>query len=233
MRNLSIFILAAIVSAGCKTPEEQLVGKPPTGEEEVVRRPTAVGESHDRSERPEYPDPVLVLETWPYVEDRKSFVLTWDGGDNPVPIHLKPDPNSRILGEAVWRNGEEIGWQASVVAIYQPSVMPAKEEWFVEGPVYEEGYITEQEYVSETLRNGQRIEVYLYAGAGRCWLGLDGKIFQGVCPPKEKFSGSFQGNVPAQWYQPARKVWWIEVSTDMATGWFPMDDRVIVDIVDQ
>lgn len=235
MRSSHVILFVAIATAvvACKTPEEQLVGKPPTGEEEVVRRPKQVGESESTRKRPTYPDPLLALETWPYVEDRKTFSLTWDGGNNPVPLHIQPDPNSRILGDAVWNDGEEIGWLASVVAVYRPKVVRAAEEWFVEGPVYQEGYVTDQEYVSETLRKGQPIEVYLYAGAGRCWLGLDDQIFEGTCPPKEKFSGSFEGQIPAQWYQPLEKVWWIQISADGTTGWFPMDDRVIVDINDQ
>lgn len=226
-------VIALALLGGCKTPEEQLVGEPPTGDEEVIRRPKATGEMASEARRPEYPDPKLVLETWPYVEERKSFRLTWDGGDRPVPLHIRPDPNSRVLGDAVWENGETIGWNASVVAVYQPSTMTATQEWFVEGPVYEGEYVTKDEFVSQTLKKGQRIDVYLYAGAGRCWLGLDDEIFQGGCPPREKFAGSFDGKIPAEWYQPAKKVWWVEISADSAAGWFPVDDRVIVDIVDQ
>lgn len=233
MRSFAVLILALLTTFGCKTPEEQLVGKPPVGEKESVRRPKPIGETEKREERPEYPDPKLVLETWPYVEDRKTFELTWEGGDDPAPLHLKPDPNSPVIGDAVWEDGEEIGWQNTVVAIYQPKVVRATQEWFVEGPFYQEGYVTDPGYVSETLRKGQPLEVYLYAGAGQCWLGLDDQIFRGKCPPPEKFSGPFQGKIPQEWYQPARKVWWIQVSVEDVTGWFPLDDRVVVDIVNQ
>lgn len=234
-RKHSFFALAMAVTIGlssCKTQDEQLVGKPPEAESELVAKPRLVQKA-ERPERPPIPDPGLLVQTWPYVEDRKTFVLTWQGGDQPVPLHEAPDPNSPLLGEVTWDNGERILWQGTAVAVYQPAVVRAKEEWLVEGVTYNSGYVTDPEYVSVMVKKGQPVEVWLYAAAGQCYLRLDQKVIQGTCPPPESFHGAFQGEMPAEWYQPAQKVWWIQISGSNLTGWFPVDDRVVVDIIDE
>ena len=227
--KLTVLAFALLLFA-CKTQEDALVGKPPSGGDDLVSTPRQISTSADRADRPKYPDPALTIETWPYNEERTTFELTWNGGNKPVPLHEAPNPNSTLLGDVVWKNGERIAWQNTAVAVYQPRVFRAKEEWAVEGPAHSAGYLTNEDYVSETLRKGQSVEVYLYAGSGQCYLGLGGKIFLGLCPPKDSFIGQFTGKLRAEWYQPVKMVWWIQITGGAVTGWFPVDDRVVVDI---
>lgn len=229
--NIQTLICLSLLVLGCKTQDDSLVGKPPSGGDDLVAKPRQITSSEKKGpERPRYPDPLLTVATWPFNEERTTFELTWNGGNKPLPLHEQPDPNSPLLGDVVWKNGERIAWQNSVVAVYAPMVVRAKEEWSVEGPTYSEGYLTNDDYVSETLKKGQAIDVYLYAGSGQCYLGLGGKIFMGLCPPRESFTGSFTGKVRSEWYQPVKKVWWIQITDGTTSGWFPMDDRVLVDI---
>ncbi len=233
-RNGCIVALVLLgLATSCKTAEEGVVGKPPEEAEQVAARPTRIeGEKKAEAPRQTYPEPLLAVEAWPFQEERRTFELTWNGGQTRLPLHAEADPNSELLGDVGWKNGERIRWQGSVVAVYQPATYRATEEWQAEGPVFTTGYLTGDDFVNETIRKGQGVDVYLYAGGGQCFLGVGQKIFTGACPPKASFQGPFQGPDAASWYQPVQRVWWIQVADGLNTGWVPVDNRIVVDIVD-
>lgn len=229
MRLLIGLTLCAFALVACKTQQEALVGKPPA-DEAAGRAPVIEMGSPSAKPRATYPPPALAVATWPYADDRTTFRLTWAGGKSALPLHESPDPNSPRIGEVAWSNGEEIPWLNTFVAVYEPARLRAKAEWLAEGDVFTSGYQTDVEHVSETIDRGQSVAVYLYAGAGQCYLGVSGKIIIGRCPPPEAFQGTFEGESVSRWYQPVKKVWWVQISSGPTTGWVPLDDRVIVDI---
>lgn len=222
------FLVLSLFVIGCASQQETLVGKPPAEDDAVAAKPRQIAtEREEPPARPNYAPPAVSLETWPFVEERRTFELTWNG-PGTVPLHEAPDPNSPILADVAWKAGERIRWEGTVVSVYAPSRLRATSDWPVEGAVYTTGYVTTRDYVSETIRAGQSVEVYAYAGARQCILGSRGKLFTAPCPPPDAFAGSFDGDDPAKWYQPARSVWWIKATVGLDTGWFPVDDRIAV-----
>lgn len=228
MRQVLPSLLIAALLTGCAAPQDELVGKPPAQARVEEQTPPTPPPQPDR---PKYPQPRLVVSGWPYAEKGISFMLTWAGGNRPAPLHAEPDPNSPLLGDVVWDNGERVLWMDSVVATYQPRVIKATAEYAVEGPVYTEGYLTDEEFVQRVIAKGQTLEVWGYAGDGVCYLAQRSKIFTAPCPPPEQFTGFAEGKVPAEWYMPAAKIWWIRITGDNLSGWVPVDDRMIVDMV--
>lgn len=228
MRRMVLQLYVAVAVLGCSTPEETVVGKPPEAGA-VVEQPTA--DKSAPAAQPRFPPARLTLAIWPYIEANATFVLTWSGGNHPVPLQAAPDPNARQLGDVVWKNGERILWQDSVVGFYKPRVLRANQEWFVEGPVYTEGFLTDQEFVQLTVKKGQRVEVWAYGGDGLCYMAHDKDIFSGPCPPQDLFGGFGPGKVRAEWYMPEQKIWWVQIVGNNVSGWVPVDDRMTLDIV--
>ena len=227
---LTLVMVIALLGS-CKTTEETLVGKPP--ETGAAKEQSASVAPTEPPDRPRYPAPRLTIASWPYVEPNTTFVLTWSGGDKAAPLHEAPDPNSRLLGDVVWENGERILWTDTAVASYEPRVLQSTEEWFVEGPVYRGGYLVDQEYVQLEVPARGRVEVWAYAGDGQCYLGKGAEIFTGPCPPPDRFTGFGPGRVAAELYMSPRKMWWIQITGNNITGWVPVDDRMTVDIVSE
>ncbi len=227
--RISFAIIAAVSLWGCKTVEDGIVGKPPPTGAAVSPTPAAA----PAPERPRLPPARLTLATWPYMEHGLSFKLTWTGGNHRAVLYEEPDLNAPLLGDVVWDNGERILWQDTAVASYSPRVVRAKEEWFVEGPVHDDGFLVDQEFVQLDVKKGDRVEIWAYAGDLQCYMSRRSKIILGPCPPADRFSGLGTGPVPAEWYMPERKVWWIQISANNVGGWLAVDDRISVDLVEQ
>lgn len=242
-RALSPFLVAAflLLLLGCKTPEETLVGKPPDKEKAATRGEIQItGDPNSSSDvpgqpqqkRPAVPPPAITMEGWPYEEPGNNFRLSWSGGKSRVPLFAQPDPNSAIVGDVTWKNGEEVRWTGTVVSVYQPSVYVAKHAVTIQGTIYTTGYLTGDPYITHELRKGQRLGLFLYAGSNECYLGVDKGLFSAPCPREEDFRGNFRGANAAQKYQPQKLVWWIQIPAGLNSAWFPLDDRFVVDIID-
>lgn len=221
-------ILFSLLLAGCSAPQEELVGKPPeTGQVVEQSQPQAAPPPPQRR----FPAPRLAIGGWPYHEPGNSFELTWTGGNKRAPLHAAPDPNSALLGDVLWDPGERILWNDSAVAVYEPRVVRATAEWFVEGPVYQDGFLVEEEFLALEIKPGDRLEIWAYGGDLQCYMSKRSKIFTGPCPPADRFKGLGQGPIPGKWYEPKKRAWWIQITGNNLSGWVPVDDRMTVDIV--
>lgn len=228
--------LALLALTACKTPEPELVGRPPA--EQAVD--TATRTERIRLEKEQEPaarvapDPVFAAELWPFVEQRKTFRAEWDAPPAPLPVHEKPDPNSQILGEAVFERGEEIIWRGTWMAVYAPARYTAKRPVLMQGVRWTpDAYLTGDEHIAEKIGPGTPIEVYHYAGDGMCYMGLRGQILHGLCPTEASFRGHFAGRTPAQDFQPAQRIWWVRIVTPQIDGWIPLDNRALIDVLDE
>lgn len=177
-------------------------------------------------------DPILLVPRWPFDDGQSQYRLVWNGGDSRLPLFAEPDPNSKLLGEVSYKDGDEMETTADYTAVYQPTIFRTKRSLTVEGRIHGSRSRGEAgQAFSKKLPKGSSIAVWLYAGDGDCYLGVGGRIIVGECPDPANYVGDFDGPSIAFAMRPLQKIWWVQISTPVATGWVPLDDRVYVDLL--
>jgi hypothetical protein len=239
-RTSLCLILAAtlLTTAACETPEEGLVGEPPAEEMQVANRPAGPRRiklpNGDDKMQPDkqYPEPIFGAAIWPYIEEGTTFELTWGGPTATLAVHEGPNPNSAIVGEYKIQKGAEIPWRNSWVGVYEPALFVAKTKVEISGTRYApDNRDLHDAPVSATVHPGQTIAVYHYAGAATCFVGVGQSLMQAPCPSPTNFNGNFTGRTRGEQMHPEKRIWWVFIETQQASGWIPVDDRVLVDIL--
>lgn len=226
----------ALASTACETPETGMVGEPPEDDElQEANRPSGPRKLDIAKEEPatrDYPEPLFGADVWPYVEEGITFELTW--GDRPAALEVRenPDLNSKAVGSFELSEGDSIPWRASWVAIYEPAVFTAQKQVEFSGSRHAPDTRDHGETIRATVHPGQPVAVYHYAGAATCWVGVDRDILRTSCPTSQDFDGDFSGKTRAEQMHPAKRIWWVYIETSQTAGWIPIDDRVLVDLVD-
>lgn len=239
-RTTPCLILAGLLlaSPACETPEQGLVGEPPEADTQVTNRPAGPrrielpGDKNKRQPDKTYPEPIFGVAVWPYIEEGTTFELTWGGPTAALAVHERPNPNSAIIGEYKLDKGEKIPWRNSWVSVYKPSLYTAKTKVDLSGTRYAPADRDIHDApVDTTVDPGQTIAVYHYAGAATCYVGVGKSMLQAPCPTPQKFNGNFSGHTRGEQMHPEKRIWWVFIETQQASGWIPVDDRVLVDIL--
>ena len=240
MKRISLVALAALMlleATACETPETGLVGEPPDQEMQVDSRPAGprtIELAGDDQKMPDktYPQAIFGAAVWPFLEEGTTFELTWGAQPATLTVHEQPDPNSATAGEYKVQKGDRIPWRNTWVGVYKPALFTAKNKVELSGTRYApDDRDLHAAPVSATVHPGQSVAVYHYAGAATCYLGAGQVLMQAPCPTPQNFEGDFSGRTRAQKMHPEKRIWWVYVSTRQATGWIPVDDRVLVDIL--
>ncbi len=210
-------VVAALCQSACATDD--------VTPDEVAARPEQTPGIASRQFR----DPLLLVPRWPFDDGSSQYRLVWNGGETTLPLFEEPDPQSRIVGQLSYKDGETIETAGDYLSVYRPNQFRAKRRLTVEGKVHGSAGPSDRVF-SRVLERGDTLNVYGYAGGVQCYLGAGGKIFVGQCPTPEDFNGRFDGpSLPYQ-MQPVEKVWWVRIETPVKSGWAPLDVRVFADI---
>lgn len=225
--------LALSLLVGCSTPKEEVVGKPPA-EVEQARNAQMAGRIQIEKEAPQrpthHPEALALLPGWPLQEEGRRFTARWDAASTPVPLADIPSLNSIPVAEAIFQPGEIVRWTQSVVGVYRPKFYQAKAGTEVEGYLVTAEYRTGEEVFYTELNPKEQVIVYMYAGSGLCYMGIRGKIVEGLCPDPERFTGDFSQQDLAKRFHPPERIWWVFVGNPGQGGWLALDDRFVVDI---
>ena len=187
--------------------------------------------SRARTDRERFMDPALLVPGWPFDDGKSQYRLFWDGGESVLPLFAEPDPNSRLVGQVTYKNGEEIETTGDYLAVYKPAIFRTRKSLVIEGVVHGAGAASRGQRFSKQLRKGHAVAVYGFADPGRCYLGVGGRIIIGSCPTPVDYVGTFEGPSQAFQMQPLEKIWWVQITTPLGSGWIPLDDRVVADIL--
>ena len=180
--------------------------------------------------RQKYLNPLLTVKGWPFDDGKSQYRLTWAGGNTQLPLFAEPDPNSPLLGQLSYEDGDEIETSGDYVAVYVPSTFRTRRTLTIAGSVHKPDSASHGSKFRKTLRKGATVSVFMYAGDGRCYVGIGGRIIVADCPDDKDFVGTFDGPTEPIQMQPLGKLWWVYVNTPAADGWIPLDDRVIADV---
>lgn len=232
MATRTCFLLINLLAVSCASDNQQLVGAAPP--EKIVAGPKR--SDHITIEKPAVerptnnPEALVIIDGWPFQETGRRLTLTWNGGDDALPLLDIPSLNGLPVAEAVFQRGEVIHWTQSNVGIYRPSIYRAKKPVGVEGFSHGAAYRTGDEAFYAELKTGEQVFLYHYLGNGQCLMQVHNEMVEATCPTKEHFSGNFEGADDALRFQPAERIWWIFLGSAGKGGWMIVDDRVIVDI---
>jgi hypothetical protein len=223
-RVLLSCIVAACLGIGCATVDDD-AGRDERPQGDVQGAPP--GGSIAKQKR--FLNPLLLVPTWPFDDGKSQYRLVWSGGDTNLPMFSEPDPNSQLITELSYSDGQQIDTVGDYVAVYQPAIYQTRRRLEISGVAVSRGGERRGPF-SRKLRRGASVAVYLYAGGDDCYLGVGGTIVLADCPTKKNYIGSFDESWQPLQMQPLSKIWWVRVSTPAATGWVPLDDRVYADI---
>lgn len=233
-----VLIGLLLASPACETPEEGLVGAPPDEDTQVVSRPAGArrialpGDANKRQSDTQYPEPLFGAAVWPYIEESTTFELTWGGPTAALAVHERPNPNSAIVGEHTLKTGDKVPWRNSWVSVYKPALYRAKTRVALSGTRYApDDRDVHDAPIDATVAPGQTIAVYHYAGAATCYLGVGKSLLLASCPTSQNFNGNFSGRTRGEQMHPEQRIWWVFIETQQVSGWIPVDDRVLVDIL--
>lgn len=240
--RLFIVLLTAVVWAGltaCSAPaEETHIGEPPAEQQIGHARQGGMQTIELPDQKPKktaqrYKAPVFGAPTWPFIEEGQTFALSWGEGPQQVPVFAEPDLNAELVGQVQMTSGQTIEWQHSWVSVYAPRVFVAKVPATIDGAQYAPGNRDlDQAPIAVELAPGHELQVLTYAGSATCYMRAGEVTFIGECPTPAEFQGDFRGRFRAEQYQPAERLWWVYISTPEVAGWIPVDDKVVVDLVE-
>jgi hypothetical protein len=118
------------------------------------------------------------------------------------------------------------------VGVYKPALFEATTQAEFQGTRHApDQRRMHQTPTSATVAPGETIAVYHYAGAANCYVGIKKFLMQAACPSPDRFTGDFSGRTRAEQMHPDKRIWWVYIETRQASGWIPVDDRMLVDIV--
>lgn len=238
LMRIALIILSLIVAASaCKTTEEGMIGEPPDEEEQSQIReggPRSIELPESKTRRQpdkQYPAPIFAVDGWPFNEEATTFRLEWTGASAVLPVHDAPSRNATIVGEYGVEPGQEIPWRNTRVNVFEPKLFKAKEATVVEGFRWKpDSRALHRQPVDAQIGPGEAVAVYHYQGGQLCIMGVKDLMVEAVCPTPKAFAGDFAGRTTAEKMQPATKIWWVQITTQQASGWIKLDDRVAVDI---
>jgi hypothetical protein len=238
-RPLTSCLIAGLLltASACETPEETMVGEPPEDEVIAASRPAGprrIKLPGDDSNKPKtkQPEALFGASVWPYMEEGTTFELAWDAQTTSLAVREQPDLNSGVVGEFKLAKGDTIPWRNTWVGVYQPALFVAKTQVELQGSRHAPDDRKLHEIpASATVAPGETIAVYHYAGAANCFVGVGKILMQAACPSPDRFNGDFSGRTRGEQMHPQKRVWWVFIQTQQASGWIPVDDRVLVDIV--
>lgn len=218
--------------AGCSTPPEEVVGEPPPAEQAYVpQRSMNIKLGKEQPKRKsDQPEAILTIAGWPYNEADATFSLTWGAKRTTLGLFDEPTLNGQVIDKLSLENGKEIFWTDTAVAVFEPSTWQVKAPVTVEGYKWSEGYRTGGDLHSVDLNPGDSIKLFHYSGQGLCIMSVRGVRVEALCPSEEKYRGNFEAPMRAAIYQPRESLWWVRMRSANGGGWFPLDDRVIVDV---
>lgn len=236
-RLLLLCSLAAALAAGCKTPEEGMIGEPPEDEEETQIRqggPRNIelpGADEKREPTGEHPEPIFSVDGWPYNDEANTFSLEWTAQPAALPVHEAPSRNASIVGEYRVEPGQSIPWRNTRVNVFRPKIVETKRALTVEGFLWKpDSRALHRQPTDVSVGAGAPVAIYHYQGGNLCILGVADKLLEAVCPTPNAFAGDFRGNTRAETMQPEKRAWWVQITTNEVSGWIKLDDRVAVDI---
>jgi len=230
MRGILVSLIA-IFALACSTPADEVVGEPPPTEENAPSaRATNIKLGSRTVTRNDQPEALMTVTGWPFNEEGNTFKLTWGGKRTTLGLVDKPTLNGEVIDTLRVDNGEEIIWNNTAVAVFAPSVWRVKKPVLVEGYRWSDDYRTGGDLFSREIGPGTKIKLYHYSGQGLCILEVKGMKVEALCPDQEHYEGVFQAPTRAAIYQPRESLWWVRMRSTGGGGWFPLDDRVIVDI---
>jgi hypothetical protein len=239
MNRTLLTVLAAslcIATTACETPKETLVGEPP--EEDVIAANRPAGPRRiklpgaDDKTANTAPEAVFGAAIWPYIEEGTTFELTWGSPKTSLAVREQPSLNANIVGHYKLAEGDSISWRRTWVGVYKPVLFEAKTTVELQGTRHAPNKSRlHNTPATATVATGETIAVYHYAGTANCYVGVDKVMMQTACPSPDRFAGDFSGRTRAEQMHPQKRIWWVLIEVQQVSGWIPVDDRILVDIV--
>lgn len=236
-RFVALTLSLLLTAAACKTTEEGMIGEPPDEDEQSQireggpRRVALPGSKTRREPDKQYPSAIFAVDGWPFNEEATTFRLEWTGSSAELPVHDGPSRNATIVGEYQVQPGQEIPWRNTRVNVFAPKIFESREATLVEGFRWKpDSRALHRQPVDAQLGPGEPVAVYHYQGGELCIMGVQDVMLEAVCPTPKTFAGDFAGRTTAEKMQPATRIWWVQITTQQASGWIKLDDRVAVDI---
>lgn len=222
--------VAALTAAGVSTgigacqdhPEAD--GQPPEVEPAVaVVDPP---EDEPPSDDEDVESVVVEFATWPG-GDEKTFGVMWLGGDETLTLVEKPEPDSEIVAEASWLDGQELEWMDTIVVVDEPRPFVIDDEFVSAVMHYDIDYAElEAEETTIVFEEGQQVYLYRYDGEQTCYLGTDEGVVLSDCPA-EKMAPADEVEAYDDPWTPRSEQWWVEVDGDGERGWFRVEEAPV------